>query len=80
MNFKPSKFTWGDSVQVKESAPTIYRPGDYGSVCSINEVTSRESAKKYQCLANTYLYIVEYSDGTSQSIPEWYLEPWSSTK
>ena len=52
------KFTWGDSVQVADEAPSRYRSGAYGSICGIHELESQ------------VLYTVEFGDGAAIEVPE----------
>lgn len=73
MNQKDNKFTWGDAVLVKPGSPQKYRPGEFGSICGIDKITSPEEAKKLYCQKGEWIYIVEYEDGSSTEIPECYL-------
>ena len=71
-----NKFTWDDSVKVVNNAPTIYRRGSYASVCGVDQVLFEVCAEHFECQVNDWLYIIEYSDGSSQEIAECYLEKW----
>ena len=57
-------FAWGEEVRVASNAPANLRPAQHGSVCGV---------RKLGCSA-TYIYIVEFSDGTAIEIPQDLLE------
>jgi hypothetical protein len=61
----PNKFTWGDDVRVRTSAPSEFRPGEYAAVCAITEPGSGR---------NTYFYIIEFGDGSSVHTAEEHFE------
>ena len=63
----PTRFTWGDSVRVKEADGVLidWRPGSAGSVCGWTERLQER------------FYTVEFGDGTSALVPEWALEPYA---
>jgi len=67
-------FTWGDPVLVKKSAPQSYLPGEFASICGITKVTTEKLANFYHSEINTWVYTIEYEDGSSIEIPERYLE------
>ena len=70
------KFTWGDIVFIKKSAPTHLHPGEIVSICSVIKIDS-EDVKKQPCLIEpTWLYTVEFGNGSSMELPECYLEPY----
>jgi hypothetical protein len=57
-----SKFTFGDEVKVKDSAPTSLRPGRLGAIVSIQTSEERSS------------YTVEFGDGADCEIDEDFLD------
>ena len=60
------RFTYGDDVTVKSSAPAEYRPGSGASVCGIYE-TSRPGGR-------VVLYLIEFGDGVSVELEEEWLD------
>ena len=74
MQEENNKFTWGDAIWVKKNAPEIYRPGEFGSVCGISQITTDKEAAQLQCSNGEWIYIIEYEDGSSTEIPESFLE------
>ena len=68
-------FTWGDAVLVIPSAPLIYRPGSYGSVCGVRKVDNQKLHDLYQVPFESDLYLVEFDDGEAFQIPGKYLSP-----
>lgn len=68
-----NKFTWGDSIVIVKSAPPGFHPGEFASVCGFYKI-SEESAKKFQCEAEDWVYTVEFSGGNDIQIAERYLE------
>ena len=73
-NDDDNKFTWGDAVLVKNNAPKNYRPGEFGSICGIDRITTQNEADELLCKNGEWIYIVEYGDGSSTEVPEVYLE------
>jgi hypothetical protein len=57
------RFSWGDSVRVKDEAPAELRPGDIGDVVAI----TGDGAE--------VLYTIEFGDGTDTQIAEYLLDP-----
>ena len=70
-----SKATWGDTVRIKETASAQSRPGSLAAVCGIRDVQIAEIANLFNCQIGTFLYLVEFSDGTSIELPESLVEP-----
>lgn len=52
------KYDWGQAVRVAMTAPKNMQPGDIGSVCGMRAVDGGR------------LYLVEFSDGKAEEIPE----------
>ena len=69
-----NKFNYGDSVKVNESSPKKYLPGELGSICGMDEITTIAEAEEYACAIDEWVYIVEFPDGSSMEIAECYLE------
>lgn len=67
-------YVWGDPVKVSTTAPEKYCPGELGDVCGIWTVDTEENAKARGEALGTVIYTVEFSDGASLEIPEYYLE------
>ena len=42
-----NKFDWGESVKVKDTAPTQFRPGQVASVCGMIKIKTKNLADKY---------------------------------
>jgi hypothetical protein len=61
---RTSKFTWGDSIRVMDTAPSEFRPGAYAAVCGVTEPDATRSE---------HYYTIEYDDGTSVDIAERHL-------
>jgi hypothetical protein len=57
-----SKFTFGDEVKVKDSAPPSVHPGTRGAIVSIQSAEDRPR------------YTVEFGDGSDCEIEEDFLE------
>lgn len=55
-------FAWGDTVQIRQEAPSELHPGEIGSVCGISEV-SGEGGLVLQ-------YTIEFADGSSVEVPD----------
>jgi len=75
-----SKFTWGDAVTIKSSAPQQYRPGQFASVCGIDKVSSLKEAEELFCSNGERVYLVEYTDGNSIEVPESYLDKYQTER
>ena len=80
MNNKNNKFTWGDPVLIKKSAPKCYKPGEFASICGIDKIITQQEADEFLCKAEDWIYIIEYEDGSSIEVPECYLEPYQDEK
>ena len=69
-----NKFSWGDSVKVTESAPSIFNPGTYGSVCGMRDVENEKIANDFFATVGEVLYLIEFSSGSAIEVPEKYLQ------
>jgi hypothetical protein len=77
MHKPENKFTWGDTVRVKDEAPKNFHPGEIVSVCGLAEISTEDLKMDPTLIEPTWLYTVEFGDGHSIEIPESYLEPYS---
>ncbi len=69
-----SKFTYGDAVIIKHSAPLAMHPGEYGSVCSLDQIYSQQEAERYACEIGEWVYAIEFGNGSDTQIAERYLD------
>lgn len=70
------KFTWGDTVVIKKSAPAHLHPGEIVSICSVIKIDPEDVQKDPSLIEPTWLYTVEFGDGSSIELSECYLEPY----
>ena len=42
-----NKFDWGESAKVKNTVPSIFRPGQVVSICGMTKIKSKALANKY---------------------------------
>ena len=70
---KNNKYSWGDSIKVKAEAPIHLNPGNVGEVVGFFEIESNEESEKYNKNVGTYIYLIEFTDGTQIEIPEDFL-------
>ena len=71
-----SKFTWGDSVRIKLTAPARLRPGEGGEVVAITKIENQHQAEHYDVAIGITTYLVEFGDGQDVTVPESLLERW----
>lgn len=69
-----NKFSYGDAVIIKQGAPSSLHPGEFGSVCSLNQITSEQEAEKFQCQLGEWVYTIEFVDGSDIQVAECYLD------
>lgn len=69
-----SKFTWGDTVIIKSTAPKHLHPGEIVSVCAVVKIEEEDVFKDPSLVEATWLYTVEFGDGSAIELPECYLE------
>ncbi len=69
-----NKFSYGDSVIVRNSAPLNLRPGEYASVCSVGQILLNQEAEQLECNVGDWIYTIEFEDGSSIQIIERYLD------
>lgn len=68
------RFTWGDGVRVRASAPSAFRPGELGSICAVEEITDEVRARSAGVEIGTVIYLVEFGDGVAVEVAEAFLE------
>jgi hypothetical protein len=69
-----NKFDWGETVRVKDTAPSAFHPGAVVSVCGMTKTNSKVLADKYGSHMGEWIYTIEYLGGSDIEIPERYLE------
>jgi hypothetical protein len=69
-----SKFTWGEAVMVKKNAPKVFHPGEFASICSVIKLDPEDLLKDQSLMQSKWLYTIEFEDGSSVEVPEYYLE------
>lgn len=69
-----NKYTWNDLVSILKEAPQKYHPGKVAIVCGMFKIEFEEIAKKYNYELGSWIYIVEFEDGSDIEVPENYLE------
>ena len=68
------KFEYNDLVQILDGAPKKLGPNQIGCICGYDFIDDSKAANFFQCPTNTWVYTVEYGDGSSQEIPEIFLK------
>lgn len=69
-----NKFSYGDAVIIKQGAPSSLHPGEFGSICSLNQITSEREAQEFQCQVGEWVYTIEFGDGSDIQVAECYLD------
>lgn len=64
----------GETVKVKDTAPSNFRAGEVVSVCGLTKTDSKLLADKYGSCIGEWIYTIEYLGGSDLEIPERYLE------
>lgn len=80
MNKQKNKFSWGDTVKIKHAAPRDLHPGSIVSVCALVEINEEDLRMDPALVESTWLYTVEFGDGSSIEVPECYLEKYKNEK
>ena len=70
------KFNWGDTLMIRRDAPLCLCPGEIVSVCSVIKIDPDDVIKDPSLVEATWLYTVEFGDGSSIELSECYLEPY----
>ena len=68
------RFTWGDSVRVKLSAPPAVRAGERGEVVAVTEIATPGMAEAHDLPLGSIVVHVEFGDGEDLAIPGAWLE------
>ncbi len=66
-------FEYGDTVQVKQSAPEQYKPGAIGAICGIRTITSLKISSMFKQNIGSKIYLIEFKNGDAIEIPECFL-------
>lgn len=66
-------FDYGDIVMIKQDAPLRYKPGSIGNICGIRIINNIETAKQFNQMMNSELYLIEFADGQALEIPKLFL-------
>jgi hypothetical protein len=68
-----TKFTWNDTVQIKQSAPAQYCRGEPASVVGISLKSDRRGAF-LEAFPEGIVYTIEFEGGSSVEIHESFVE------
>jgi len=71
------KFEWGDTVVIKRNAPPNLHPGEIASVCAVIKIDIEDVKIDPSLVEPTWLYTIEFGDGSSIEVPEVYLEKYT---
>lgn len=74
------KFSWGDTLVIKKTAPSHFHPGELVSVRSVEKIEPQYSGEDPSPEKSHWLYKVDLSDKSSIDVPEYYLEPFIQYK
>ena len=74
MLHEKNKLDYGETAIVIRNAEKTYRPLELGFICGMTDIDTHEAALAYDCVGCSWLYTVEFLDGSSLQIPEKYLE------
>lgn len=69
-----NKFNHGETVIIKKNAPSYLHPGEVGSLCSVLKIELEDVKKNPSLKEPTWLYTVEFGDGSSLELSEFFLE------
>ncbi len=68
------KFNWGDTLIIKKNALPHLHPGEIVSVCSLVKIAAEDVKKDPSLIEPSWLYTVEFGDGSSIELPECLLD------
>jgi len=68
------KFTFGDTVRIRRTAPAEYRPGHVAAICWVDENIDEGLARATGFDVGANIYLVEFADGQSIYVEERMLE------
>lgn len=69
-----NKFHWGETVVIRNDIPKHLHPGEIASICSVMKLTSEDVKKNPELKEPSWLYTVEFGDGSAIDLSECYLE------
>jgi hypothetical protein len=78
-NVDNNKFTWNDFIVIKNDAPNQFHPGEIGVICGISKIESDEMAKKYHSSVGSWIYTIEFNNGSDIQVAESFLEIFKNT-
>ena len=67
---KDAEFTWGDVVTVINDLGCVFPKDTHGCICGITLIDNDRLAEIYSQSIDTYIYTVEFPNGTTCSVPE----------
>ena len=74
INKETNLFTWNDLVVIKPNAPSSYPVGKIAVICGMEQIKSEKLSNEFNIKIGDWLYTVEFGDGSSIEIPEFYIE------
>lgn len=74
INSQNNLFTWNDLVVIVPNAPTSYSPGQIAVICGMEKVGSSKLSLEFNVEMGSWIYTIEFGDGSSMEIPEIYLK------
>lgn len=69
-----NEFDWGEAVIVSPDAPKEYRPLSIADVVGMIFINTPQLAQNFNVKLNTWVYTIEYMDGSSIELPEMFLQ------
>ena len=69
-----NEFDWGEAVSVSPDAPKEYRPSSIADVVGMIFINTSQLAQNFNVKLNTWVYTIEYTDGSSIELPEMFLQ------
>lgn len=69
-----NEFDWGEAVFVSPDAPKEYRPSSIADVVGMIFINTSQLAQNFNVMLNTWVYTIEYTDGSSIELPEMFLQ------
>lgn len=73
-----NKYIWNDLVSIKKDAPQKYHPKKVGIICEMSKILFNVIAKEYNYELGSWIYTVEFEDGSGIQVPENYLEKYQA--
>ena len=69
-----NRYTYGDTVKIRDDAPDRFRPGEIASVFSVDECDNDVLSKHADAELGEYVYGVEFKDGRDTQLAERWLD------